>query len=276
MNIEMLTPLMVQGYRRKRGRRAKPKPISPSRRVELWYTKELLAISNICKAEANTVLNNLKSHSRFVGDSFFETHWDKVKSGNIDMLYIKIDTLALQLAGTLVRKEQDDVDKQLTLMFEQLTTINISSILTDEGLSDVIEDAISANVGLIKSIPRRYFEKMESIINNGFQNGYTYNQIQEEIFALGESTDARAKFIARDQIGKLNSQFDEARQTELGVEEYEWSTSGDERVRSRHAEMDGKIVRWDKPPSFGHAGIDYQCRCTRIPVLDKLLNKRKF
>lgn len=274
MNTEMLTALMVQGYRKKRGRRPRLKPISPSRRVELWYAKELLKIVDLCIAESQTVINNLKKHSKFVGDSLFTTRWDEVKSGNIDMLYIRIDGLAADIAGMLVQKEQDDVNRQLSLLIEQVTTVNISSILSSESLGDLVTDSISANVGLIKSIPRKFFSEIESIVNNGFQNGYTYRQIQSEILAVGESTKKRAKLIARDQVGKLNGQFNQARQESLGIDGYTWDTSGDERVRDSHRALDGKKFKWNKPPAVGHPGQEIQCRCAAIPDIDGMLRKR--
>jgi SPP1 gp7 family putative phage head morphogenesis protein len=63
------------------------------------------------------------------------------------------------------------------------------------------------------------------------------------------------------------------RQTQAGISEYEWSTSGDERVRSSHDELDGTRQSWDDPPvtnddgDTNHPGEDYQCRCVAIPVL---------
>lgn len=42
---------------------------------------------------------------------------------------------------------------------------------------------------------------------------------------------------------------------------YIWRTQRDNRVRSRHAEHEGKIYSWDNPPEGGHPGEDYNCRC---------------
>lgn len=46
---------------------------------------------------------------------------------------------------------------------------------------------------------------------------------------------------------------------------YIWRTSGDSKVRSTHAENDGKIFAWDSPPETGHPGEDYNCRCWAEP-----------
>ncbi|MFB6265159.1 MAG: anti-CBASS protein Acb1 family protein, partial [Bradymonadaceae bacterium] len=57
--------------------------------------------------------------------------------------------------------------------------------------------------------------------------------------------ESRARLIARDQVQKLNSRLNEARQTSLGIERYRWSTAGDERVRPSHEAKAGEIFRWD-------------------------------
>ena len=78
---------------------------------------------------------------------------------------------------------------------------------------------------------------------------------------------SRYEFIARDQMAKLTAELDRLRQEQIGIEEYEWGTSRDERVRSSHSRMHGKRFRWDQPPpETGHPGEDYQCRCVARAV----------
>ncbi len=51
---------------------------------------------------------------------------------------------------------------------------------------------------------------------------------------------------------------------------YTWRTVGDNRVRNRHAENDGKVFAWDNPPPTGHPGDDHNCRCWAEPVPDEI------
>ena len=46
---------------------------------------------------------------------------------------------------------------------------------------------------------------------------------------------------------------------------YIWRTKGDDKVRSAHAEREGKIFNWHVPPEGGHPGEDYNCRCWAEP-----------
>jgi SPP1 gp7 family putative phage head morphogenesis protein len=71
-------------------------------------------------------------------------------------------------------------------------------------------------------------------------------------------------------VAKLNGRITQHRQESLGVERYEWSSSGDERVRKAHRKLDGQVRRWDDPhPTEGHPGSAIACRCVAIAVFDE-------
>jgi hypothetical protein len=50
---------------------------------------------------------------------------------------------------------------------------------------------------------------------------------------------------------------------------YIWRTAGDKNVRPEHAENDGRIFSWNKPPRTGHPGAEYGCRCWAEPHWQK-------
>jgi SPP1 gp7 family putative phage head morphogenesis protein len=83
--------------------------------------------------------------------------------------------------------------------------------------------------------------------------------------------------IARDQIGKLNAQFNEERQTQLGVTQFVWRTANDSRVRDSHAHLEGEVFNWSDPPTDDETGETIipgsavQCRCYGEPVFDQIL-----
>ena len=58
-------------------------------------------------------------------------------------------------------------------------------------------------------------------------------------------------------------------QTEgLQIESYVWRSRDDARVRSTHAEYDDQTFSWSDPPSGGHPGQGWNCRCTAEPIID--------
>jgi len=81
-------------------------------------------------------------------------------------------------------------------------------------------------------------------------------------------TDRRAMLIARDQISKHNGALTRARMQGAGIARYQWSSSKDERVRTSHSTLEGRVFSWDRPPPVGHPGEDIQCRCVALPVFD--------
>ena len=138
-----------------------------------------------------------------------------------------------------------------------------------------LKDWTDLNVDLIKSIPKNSLGDMEDIVINGFKGGSTVKSIMQDIQHTYGVSQSKARFLARDQMAKLNADISQQQQTDAGVEEYIWSSSGDGRVRDRHKELDGKKFKWSEPPIVdkktgrrAHPGQDYQCRCVALPVFD--------
>jgi SPP1 gp7 family putative phage head morphogenesis protein len=140
---------------------------------------------------------------------------------------------------------------------------------------------VETNVSLIQNIPEQSLRNIESKLRAGIEQGVSAKELQkrtlEEIVTKRledltkdelKKAKNRAKLIARDQTNKFLGNLNELRQTSLGVEEYTWSTSKDERVRPTHAANDGKVFKWSDPPPTGIPGSEINCRCTALPVLE--------
>lgn len=132
------------------------------------------------------------------------------------------------------------------------------------------------NVNLIVTRPKETLGKMMNIVQEGFLTGQTTKTIAKKIADAYNYDMYWAKFIARDQMAKLNADVTEQAQRDAGITRYEWSTSDDSRVRKSHAALDGKIFSWDDPPIVDektgrrcHPGQDYQCRCVALPIFDE-------
>jgi SPP1 gp7 family putative phage head morphogenesis protein len=136
--------------------------------------------------------------------------------------------------------------------------------------------AIKDNVALIKSIPVQHLERVQALVTAAFEGGKRAEAIAADIEAIGDVTDRRAAFIARDQMAKITSTANEQRLRDLGVERYIWSTSQDERVRKQHVELEGLEFRFDDPPDSGtdgealNPGHPVACRCSAIPLFDDI------
>jgi SPP1 gp7 family putative phage head morphogenesis protein len=150
--------------------------------------------------------------------------------------------------------------------------IDVKSIFKTETVKPAIDKAVKDNVDLIKSIPKEYHDKIIDAIDNGMINGDDSKTLKSMVKEIGDTTDYRARLIARDQTSKLLGALNEVRQKEAGIDSYIWSTCHDDRVRETHAANDGKRFRWDSPPEeTGHPGEDVQCRCVADPDLSSLM-----
>lgn len=132
---------------------------------------------------------------------------------------------------------------------------------------------VDENVNLISTLPDESLEEMRRVIEESFLSGKTNRDIVKEIQERYKVSRNKARFYAVDQLAKLNASIAKQQQTSCGVEEYEWSSSRDSRVRERHKQLDGTIQRWDNPPIVdyktgrrAHPGEDYRCRCVAIPI----------
>ena len=209
--------------------------------------------------------NNLPSSIRKI---FKEMNVELERKTDKFLLSSKLERLANLTRKLSIREWKRVVSKTIGI---DLTEDNLLGDFYKRALKEWTE----TNVNLIKSIPHNSLGDMEDIVLNGFKGGKTVKSIMQDIqhtYGVGRS---KARFLARDQMAKLNADISQMQQMDAGVEEYIWSSSGDGRVRDRHKELDGKKFKWSEPPIVdkktgrrAHPGQDYQCRCVALPVFD--------
>ena len=153
----------------------------------------------------------------------------------------------------------------------------------------------NTNYRLIKSLSHEYVQKLNTLIITGIQSGWDYDQMVDEIQKLSEKiTGYRARLIARDQVGKLNSALAKAQYAYTGLDTYMWNTARDERVRGNpmgrypkaipsHWAIDGMICSWSDSTIYSDdigrtwkkrtaimpkvaPGIELLCRCLPSPI----------
>lgn len=273
--LNQLKPLIQQQSKPKRGRKAKAKPIRPSRKLELDYTRALLDIVDDMHAETVKALMPLIKQpsigdgKRIVNDGLF-SDFKSAFSKTANTVKAKVSGIAETLAKTVVSKQGQQSDSQLSDMILRQTGIDFSGLMSDEALGDAVDEAVSANIALINSIPQQYLDRVEQAVMASLQAGTLNATLADDLLKIEGITKNRAKLIARDQLGKINSRLSQLRQQSLGITHYYWSTSLDERVRDKHRRWEGDLIAWDNPPPDGHPGQAIQCRCTAIPDLDFL------
>lgn len=181
----------------------------------------------------------------------------------------------------------------------QRSTSQLERVLREGGFSvkfkqtkamrDVMDASVAEQVGLIKSIPEKYFTEVEGAVMRSVQVGRDLSGLTKEIGGLvslerkpGESdksiaarTYRRAATIARDQNNKATAVMARTRHIELGITRAVWLHShGGKTPRPTHVENDGEAYDVEEgwfDPAVGKRiwpGELINCRCVSKPVIE--------
>ena len=149
------------------------------------------------------------------------------------------------------------------------------------------------NYKLIKNLSTDYISKINGIITNGIQNGATIEEMTASIQKVSDSIKGwRAKYIARDQVGKLNALVTQKQAEAIGIETFFWFVQLDEKLRGNpsgkypkaipsHFLMDGLLFTYKNMSVYSddlgktwkpktskmeplNPGMAYLCRCIAV------------
>lgn len=210
------------------------------------------------------------------------------------LIFLKMHPLAttqeiLQgVAQTIDVKQAAEHQKQMK------AALGVELVTPEPWRKAVITDFVAQNQDLVTSLTDGALDSFKAVTSAGIRQGLRVEDIAAQLEDRLSVTKGKAALLARDQTLKLFGELTELRQKNVGVEEYDWDTSKDERVRGNpaglypnsnpsHFAMEGKRCRWDDPTVYWdgeewaprsaingpelHPGQDYQDRCQAIPVL---------
>lgn len=182
----------------------------------------------------------------------------------------RLRRLALQMGERTATHQKVELNRQLAAVFGPELGINP---FTDKGITERLNAFAVENAALIKKTSQAFLDDVATASLRALRMGRRSEEVAKEIEARGEVSEGRARLIARDQIGKLTSQLNQARQQSLGIDRFTWSTSADERLCDECGPLDGKTFAWDDPPEEGLPGeVHPNCRCVGVPVLQDLFD----
>jgi SPP1 gp7 family putative phage head morphogenesis protein len=194
--------------------------------------------------------------------------------------------IAESMVERILRLEEHRHRNGFIDIVKSLLGVDLDLILDDGDLYDEMQLMLQRNIDLITNISEDVRQRIGRETWDAVLEGKTQKQLADELMVQFDLVQSRATLIARDQMSKLVGQLNEFRQTQAGVEEYEWSTVKDERVRDSHWAMEEMICRWDDETVYRepdgkvwlprselggvelHPGFDFNCRCVPYPVLD--------
>lgn len=238
---------------------------------------------------------------KLVKDSSFEKNYKKLTRIDNDFNHDFENTIKLieakiiselnlflkRIARVAVLTEKfnhKDVEKSLNGIKKSIPTLKHAKVQSEMRMW------VSENVRLIKTIPKKMLMQVEEIVYTAVRTGVTHTELSKRLVESFGVSKKRATIIARDQINKLSGNLTRVRNLELGIDEYKWLTSRDDRCRPSHKVLEGKICSWEdvnvyksvdkdvdnskkwlQRKSIGgtisHPSQDVLCRCTSIPIL---------
>lgn len=155
--------------------------------------------------------------------------------------------------------------------------LSLKTSVIDGRVAEITRASVTENVGLIKSIPQKYFTELQGAVMRSITNGSGLQDVLAAVTKTGEVTKKRAKLIATDQTRKLATAVNSARMQNLGVKKFEWlHSAGGKEPRPLHKNvLNGQIFELANPPVIdektGERGLPGQlinCRCRMVPVIE--------
>lgn len=167
--------------------------------------------------------------------------------------------------------QMDQQNEAAWLRNSRLMSQSLRAEIANAPTGEAMRALMDEQVVLIQSLPTEAAQRVHKLTMEGMLQGTRAREISKMIQASGEVCKSRADLIARTEVGRTATNLTQARAQYVGSTEYIWRTSRDERVRHSHAEMEGRTVAWNDPPTLdnltGHAGALPNCRCYPEPII---------
>lgn len=278
-----LQQLLERKQGRRRPRRRKMRPPTPSKRAEVWYRDRLTEfIDGMVQAFIDELGKPTLTDDTDTKPLSITTRLAAVMQR---LASISVSEVAARLSAGFVTRANLQNKEQTQRTFFQAFGIDLTGMLGEAAIKPEMEKAVSDNVDLITSIHTDFIHDIGAAVFDNMKDGGRHENLIDLIKERGEVTRNRARFIARDQTSKLNADLTEVRNVALGLDLYEWGGTGDERERDSHFVLNGMLCKYSDPTVYsddggktwkkrstigafiGKPGEDYQCRCLALPYV---------
>lgn len=174
-------------------------------------------------------------------------------------------TTGLAVAASRVEKWHRNLWQRTV---KRKTGVDLEWVLSDLAQSPVTDDFLRWSTSLIRNVNDDVRHQIRTKIALGLARNESWQEIAKELDTVLFKARSRTQLIARDQLSKYAAQLTRARHLEAGVNSYVWSHTGlAKQPRENHVARNGKIFRWDAPPSDGHPGYAINCHCVAVAVI---------
>ena len=294
-------------------RKPKIKGIEPSCELETEYLRTLYELLGMIEEDIENelmpLLKNLKEtapNETYTYDAIYKILDEDIENNpNWSTAVIAaIDTIVRKYDNPIFLDKYEQRMESIVRRQMQLTSAGVVKVMVKSGvpkeriilqttpkIRNIFQASVYENINLIKSLPRQELKNVTSIVTEAILGGGNPTAIQEQLVHQFGVNRRRAKVIARDQLGKINSDTERARYEEQNIELFKWSTSNDRRVSgdpsgkypkakikcyfiSRTQTKHGKGIytladgaTWAGETKLYPGRSHIQCRCTSIALI---------
>ena len=159
--------------------------------------------------------------------------------------------------------------------FRSALGVNVNIFLLEPPVRQFMLEKVADNVSLIKTIPKRMLTDLKVELEGALRTDPFDRKLLTDIVSKNYKVSGyNLRRIVRDQTNKTIGGLNQIRQQQLGISEYIWMSSKDNRVRPEHQQNDGNVFAWATPPQDGPPGQAVQCRCYARPIISPLTKGR--
>lgn len=258
-----------QAVDKPKGTRVLVPMIQPSLAFERAYLKELRKLLHGAAGGVRDIIipsyGRKREVNRLTGDA------DEDAFTAFANLLKSLARIATAQLSTLLSLEGKRHTEQWLSTVKKTFSIDLKGIVDAEGLTNYLEAAALRNASLITGMTDDLIKRVQLDTINALVGGESVATLKEKIKHSLNVSDSRAQLIAYDQTSKLNADLNKKRHQEAGIDSYIWRTSQDERVRPRHARLEGTKYKYDEPTGAEEGlppGQPIRCRCIAQAVVD--------
>ncbi len=236
-----LNPIAVDAKPKPQDGEVLMRPVLPNAAVRAWYRDQLQCLA---RRMAEDILRKMKAAYRPASERLamdddpivllrrVMRKWGRTWTKRFDEMS---DDIAASFAGKQRRYTDAAIKKRM-----KDAGFTVSFRPTPRQIS-AYRAVVAENVGLIRSIPRDFHKDIESAVWQSVQRGGDMSALSITIRKKYGVTYRRAALIARDQVQKSRSTFEQTRRAELGLTEGIWQHShAGKKPRPTHLAMNGK------------------------------------
>lgn len=255
-------------------RKGRMKPVRPSKSIEMKIRRRLAP-------HISRMIEDARKAAELAGTPLQGAELLELELRKWEAVF---NDLSKNVAREWTEAANDHVKAKLGQDLTQKLGIDMASILDEPATKLAMEAASVEAASYIVTIPMDHLGKVAKAVLTKFRQEQLPDglSLTDYIQKLGKMTRSHAQFIVRDQTSKMNAALVEHQSKSLGIKEYEWSTSDDNRVvgnpsglypkgnrkHGNHYDRNGKVFDWNKPPFDGHPGKAINCRCVAIDIID--------